>query len=285
MKPPIPTRQQQLEAILEESQRPGRVPIRNAFVQQRHGTIAGPGPLSEIVRRGRHSALDQYMITLGWASGGDHDVRRHAKIWARAIGVQTDEAGRRTVSRNWRLLQDLQLIEVRRVRRLASVQLLREDGSGEPYNHPSQSGAKYFQVPFMFWTDEWVERLSLPGKAMLLVSMSLPDFFRLPADRGPAWYGLSESTVERGLRELRRADLLQAWRAPKLAPLTPSGYTVENFYRLRFPFGPRGRVAGGVPAEILEYADLPESSTSSPTLQSGKSDAKGSEQPSKLQRS
>ncbi len=244
-----------------------------------------PGVLAELIRRRRHSALDQEMIALAWASGGDHDVRRNSRIWARAIGVPDDEAGRRTVSRNWRFLQELRLVEVTRVKRLARVQLLREDGSGDTYAHPSITGAKYFQVPFMYWTDGWVEELSLAGKAMLLIAMSLPDFFRLPAARGPAWYGISSSTVERGLRELRRADLLQAWHAAKVAPLTPEGYTIENFYRLRFPFGPRGRVASGVPDQILKYADLPESTSPSATSQSGEGEERDREQPAKLQRS
>jgi len=126
------------------------------------------------------------------------------------------------------------------------VTLLREDGSGAPYAHPGEgsgSGKRdpYLQLPFAYWLDGYYDRLQLPAKAMLLIALSLPRRFPLPAERAPDWYGISASTAERGLRELRNEGLLRTEREAKSAPLAPEGYTLVNFYTLNPPFEPHGR--------------------------------------------
>jgi DNA-binding transcriptional ArsR family regulator len=267
--PPVASQAETIAAILRESKRPGRVPIRKSFVQMGVGTNAAPGQLAEFTRRGRSSALDQFLLTLAWASGGEHDVRRDSRILARAVVGRDDEAARRTISRNWRFLKDLKLVSTNRAGRLTKVVLLQEDGSHKPYKYPSTTGAQYFQLPFAYWADGWHEQLGLPGKAVLLISLSLLDFFRLPADRGPAWYGMSASTIERGLRELRRNDLLEARFAAKPAPLAPAGYTIENYYRLLPPFGPKGQLAKGVPDNIKQFLNLSESTDTESATPSG----------------
>jgi hypothetical protein len=233
-----------IEAILTESERPGKVPIRVTFVQQGQRGAPVEGPLATIVRRGRETALDQYILTVAWASAPPHDVRRDSRIWARATGLGADDSGRAAVSRNWRFLsQDLRLVRVQRAGRLARVTLLREDGSGQPYTHPgsNENRSRYFQLPFEYWRQGVYRQLGLPGKAMLLVALSLPAGFSLPAHRAPDWYGISASTAERGLRELRRADILAVERVSKEAPLAPEGYTIFNQYTLLPPFRTGGR--------------------------------------------
>jgi DNA-binding transcriptional ArsR family regulator len=123
--------------------------------------------------------------------------------------------------------------------RLANVRLRREDGGGQDYVHPSATSSPYLRLPFDYWNNGYYGSLSLPGKALLLIALTLQDDFSLPPERGPAWYGISPSTVERGLRELRRADLLNARRVRKSAPLAPEGYTFVNLYTLAAPFGPK----------------------------------------------
>src|SRR4051794_15549505 len=82
---PVASQHETVEAILDASKRSSaRAPLRWTFVQQR---VAGParvrpGPLAELVRRGREPALDQYLLLVAWASGGAHDVRRPAILWA-----------------------------------------------------------------------------------------------------------------------------------------------------------------------------------------------------------
>lgn len=269
VRPPIASQTETVAAILRESKRPGRIPIRKSFVQTGVGVGAAPGLLAEFTRRGRSSAFDQYLLFLAWASGGKHDVRRDSRIWARAVVGRDDEAARRTISRNWRFLKELKLVSTSRAGRLTKVVLLQEDGSVKPYKYPSTTGAQYFQLPFAYWADGWYADLGLPGKAVLLISLSLLDFFRLPSDRGPSWYGMSPSTIERGLRELRRNDLLEARFAAKPAPLAPAGYTIENYYRLQPPFGPKGQLAKGVPENIKQFLNLSESADAESTTPGG----------------
>lgn len=236
----VATRAETVAAILAESGRPGKVPIRKSFVQQGKKGHRGPGPLAAFVGRGRELALDQYLLLLAWASAPPHDVRRDSRIWARALGYPDDPAGRQAVSRNWRFLRELGLVSAVRRGRLAEVTLLKEDGTRAPYSHPGkQSGDPYLTLDFAYWSDGHYQSLTLAGKAMLLVALGEKPGFTLAKDRSPGWYGLSPSTVERGLRELRRADILSAQLETRKAPLAPEGFTRVNVYSLKPPFGRR----------------------------------------------
>jgi hypothetical protein len=236
----IATQQETVEAILEASRRSSaRAPVRRTFVQQR---VALPirvkgGPLADLVRRGRETALDQYLLLVAWASGGKYDVRRSSLVWARALGLPQDNSGTQAVSRNWRLLRELQLVKTEKAGRQVRATLLQEDGSGKRYRPPA---GDYLGLPFEYWLDDWYRELDLPGKAVLLIALTLGDRFPLPPEKAPDWYGISRSTAERGLRTLRRNDLLKAVREPLKSPLAPDGYTVRNVYTLQEPFGPRG---------------------------------------------
>ena len=236
---PIATREATISAILAESLRPGKVPLRNTFLQGGRRGAPAPGPLAEFVRRGRDTALEQFLLLLTWASGEPHNVRRDSRIWARALGMDGDTSGRAAVSRNWRFMKDLDLILPSRSARLANILLLAEDGSGKPYSHPGRKNEPYFKLPFAYWEHGYHKRLSLAAKAMLLIGLSLPDRYPLPAERTHGWYGISESTTRRGLRELREADVLTRVKIEKAAPLAPKGYTLVNLYTLLPPFGPK----------------------------------------------
>jgi len=123
-------------------------------------------------------------------------------------------------------------------------------------------------LPYGYWLDGHAAQLKLPGKAMLLVAMTLLDWFSLPFAKGPVWYGIGTSTVERGIRELRRSDLLDANLTWKKAPLTTTGWTQDMRYRLRPPFGPVGKVTKGAPTELLptpESANPSRQADSKPT--------------------
>lgn len=242
---PVATRQETVAAILAESERPGRTPLRRGFVQLGGlGKKAKPGPLAEIVRHGRPRALQLYLLAVTWGTGPPHDIIKDSRIWARAIGLPDTPSGRAAVSRNWTFLKSLKLVEVTRYKRLAKVRLLREDGSGRPYGHPgNDKSASYLQLSFKYWEDGFYERLSLAATAMLLIALTQPDHFSLPTERAPDWYGISESTATRGFRELREADLLAVNRVEKTAPLAPKGFTLVNHYTLLAPFGPKAFVS------------------------------------------
>jgi DNA-binding transcriptional ArsR family regulator len=198
------------------------------------------------------------LLAHAWASGGDFDLTKHPSVWVRALGLSDDQAGRRTVLRNWKALAELKLVTVERSGRWMKVTLLAEDGSERPYRHPGEKDARedYFQLPYAYWRDELHARLKVPGKTVLLISLTLGDWFWLPPRHAGGWYGVSASTIERGLRELRREGVLEARSHFKKAPLAPEGYTRELYYRLKPPFGPKGTLAGGAPEELALLSRL-----------------------------
>ncbi|WP_406087746.1 hypothetical protein [Streptomyces virginiae] len=90
---------------------------------------------------------------------------------------------------------------------------LLEDGSGDPYTAPSGSpdGSRkdvYFKVPFEYWEQHFHESLPVLAKAMLLILMSLRSrlFVRRQDKVFASWYGISPSTVGRGIRELEEKE-------------------------------------------------------------------------------
>jgi hypothetical protein len=258
------SRKTTIEGFLAASKRPTQtIPLRYSFVQIRTKSgKAVPGPLADLVRRGRGSTLEQFLLLHALASGGEFDVKAQARVWARALGLSDDDAGRRTVGRNWRILSQLNLVHTERAGREIRATKLREDGSGDPYSHPGEGEAeRYMQIPFSLWSDEHHLVLDVPGKAVLMIAMTLGDWFSLPTRQGPAWYGLSRSTMERGFKNAQVAGVIEVRAEFKDAPLAPEGYTLENYYRLLPPFGPCGKLAKSAhPIFSLEAAVLSPSS-------------------------
>lgn len=261
-------------AELLGSSRRETLPLRYTFAQQpRKGGDPAPGPMAGIVRRGVGSALEQYLLLHARAAGREdpengemrYDVSLESRVWGRALGLADDESGRRTVQRNWKALANAKLVQVQRTGRVLTVTLLREDGSGEPYTHPGDTrDSRYLKLPYSYWLDGHAAKLKLPGKAMLLVALTLPDWFSLPFNKGPKWYGIGASTVERGLRELQRLALLESHLAWRKAPLLPQGWTQDMRYLLQAPFGPSGKVAKNAPPELQP---LPDAKATGPSSQ------------------
>ena len=151
------------------------------------------------------------------------------------------------MSRNWKFLRDIGLIETERAGRFVRARLLMDDGSRQPYEHIAAgkkgkrlAGPGYLKLPYDYWSDHWYERISLPAKAMLLISLYQGDGFSLPYGKIPNWYGISAATGERGLRELREEGLLHRERHRRADPESPVGFSDVYHYELLPPFGPRG---------------------------------------------
>ena len=230
----IADRQFTIEHYLERSKRPF-LPLSLGFLQL-HPENGGraPGPLSIFVNRGRDKALEQYLLLHAVASGEEQgfDVRLGAATWARAIGGYFDPecgvvepAALHAVSRNWKFLRDIGLVETERVGRKVRVTLLADDGSKAPYRHVGAGkkgkkldGPGYLKLPYEYWWQRWHEELSLPAKAMLLIALYQGDGFSLPYGKLPRWYGISGATGERGLRELRERGLLYRERHRRADP-------------------------------------------------------------------
>jgi hypothetical protein len=209
------------------------------FLQGGRQGVPVPGPLSAIVRSRDEIALDLYLLHRVRASSAPFDVAAHSAVWARAVGIAIGEdIGSAAVSKVWRRLEDkYSLIRRERRGRLAKIIALREDGSGRPYEIPTgySWNDRYFKIPFGYWLDaeRWHTTLSLRGKAALLIAFSLPSPFILPAERAPAWYGVSADTLERGLHELIDHGVLSRVLRVRKAPLAPTGKTrVAEYERL-----------------------------------------------------
>ena len=230
--PPTVTSGDTIRAILKRAGRRA-VPIRRSFLQRENRERPSP-PLAEMVRRHDSRGLDLYLIVLAQASAGEFDVTHPAAVWARALGIE-GENPRIAVSKAMGRLLAYELIKRDRVGRRAHIKLLREDGSGQAYEHPAESRDKYLQLPHGYWEGAWHKELSLAAKAGLLIALSLPPEFFLVIESGPSRFGVSADTLERGLSELQRKGLLSRRSIYKPDPLTDLGYRTEFRYWLREP--------------------------------------------------
>jgi hypothetical protein len=242
-RPPTPTQQETIEELLARSKREA-VPIRWSFVQRGTRKRPQPGPLAEFVGHHDERALDLYLLVHAAASAARWNVELPARVWARMLDLH-DASGPSAVSKTWKRLEDRDLINRDRVQRRASITLLREDGHGDPYTHPG-AGPKsarepYLKLPYAYWEDGWYRKLRLPGKAMLLIALSLEDDFILPEDKAKPWYGISPDFAGDGLRGLRKLEVLVSKTDYRKSPLTETEWTEERSYTLQPPFGPHGR--------------------------------------------
>jgi hypothetical protein len=254
--PPKIGQQETVMAFLTGSKRIGAaVPIRSTFVQKGRRGQREPGPLSDFVTARDEIALDLLLLTLAAASAPPHDVMRPSDVWLRALGRNPrSKSSASVLSRAWKRLEERHLIKRGRQGRLLRIELQREDGSEEPYTYPTGTSSDlYFKLPFAYWTEGLQNTLTLRGKAMFLVALSLPDGFTLPYERVPGWYGISADTAQRGLRELQATGHLDVLTGYRAAPLTAQGWTEERQYSLE----PRWRVPAVKARQAVRAAKSP----------------------------
>jgi len=239
-------------ALLKNAKR-SAVPLRKTFVQKPRSRSSSAenraGPLSGFVVRGDRRALDAYLILLaaissGGENGDDWSTRHPIMVFARAFGTTLDAeraSAATAVSKTLRRLEDRNLIERSRSgrERKIKVRLLREDGSGEPYTRPSgtSEAERFLQLNHVYWQKGWIDKLKMPGLAMLLVALHEKPGFTLPTEKVPMWYGWSADTAERGLAELQDLGLLHKVQHRRKEPLSASGFGLINHYFLLPPFG------------------------------------------------
>jgi hypothetical protein len=225
------------EDLLGEQRRPG-TPIRSSFLQE-HGGERAPGPLHHFVRERRLLALQLYLLLHCIAQGEPWDAWLPAMAWARALD-KTKPGAEATVSRNWAWLEDRQLVQSERDKRLRRVYLLEEDGSGREYE---RAKGHFFMLPLAFFRDEWHQKLSLAGAVVLLIALNKRAVFQLRKEHEADWYGVSADTLQRGVDELRDHGLITITPRRIAAPRTRQGWTVVNEYSLLAPFAKAVRPA------------------------------------------
>lgn len=245
--PPAADTDETIDAVLETVGR-SHTPLRWTFVQQGSLRDPRPGPLRALVTCRARRALVLYLLAVAKASSEPWDTSLPSAVWARALGMRhpQSQAAGVTISRAWQRLADQSLVRRDRNGRIARIQLLREDGSGDEYSHPGKVGDRYLQLSNALWTagpgdDRWYRVLSLPEISMLLIALSLNNPFRLPSKHVPAWYGISAATATRGLGGLVGRGLLTVEQRFMTTPMSPAGYTAANLYTLQAPFEPKRR--------------------------------------------
>jgi hypothetical protein len=236
--PRPPTQDQTIAALLESTNR-SILPIRKTFVQQPDGKRYVGGPLHKFVANQDQHGLDQYLLFHAKASGGDWTVTLGAPVWARAMGRQANSTGLTAVSKAWNRIEGHGLIRRSRSGRKAQIQLLREDGSGANYTRPKTAADdRWFSLPYEYWHEHWHQKLSLPGKAMLLIALSLDDGFYLPFPKAEEWYSISRNTAQRGMSDLVGHGLIEKDEEWVEETLSDIGHRLVVKYTLLPPFGP-----------------------------------------------
>ena len=241
--------------VLAENLRAARrrlVPVRRGAIQ-RPRTVAGSriGPLLGLALDSQHLAFDLELLNLALqpitTDGDDFSNVELANM------MSTDERRRHppAISRAWGELERRGLI-VREVpagsTRPGRPTLLREDGTGGEWTHPGidRDPIGYFSVPRVYWLNGFADTLSLPGKAMLMIMLAEtnePTATTLTHTHAQfsRYFGPSESTVKRGLNDLRDHDILGERWDKRPARRSATGETQVGHYWLKAPFSTPSR--------------------------------------------
>ncbi len=193
----------------------GFVRIRKDFVQR--DTKPRPSVLAELVTGRKERALDM-LLSVHALQPILEGSPLHIRTWARLLG---DNVTERAAHSALKVLEDMDLLELGGKRGTPEITLKRMNGDGTPWTKredDDQRGRGFFALPFDYWTQNTIDTLTLPGKAMLLVILRDTNdpngnqTFVMAHERAQEFYGFSERTAERGYTELRRAQLLREHR-------------------------------------------------------------------------
>lgn len=232
-------------AVLKRSIR-ANVPLRKTFVQAPKGAVSRHGPLKEFVTGRDLRGLKAYLMIVAACSNGDSgwSTTHDSAVWARMMDIEqtaTEQSARTGAWRTLRRLEQRRLITCHRTGTKITVTLLREDGSGQPYDRPSGKTEedRFLQIPATFWTKGYDELLDLPALALLLAVAREKNWSAFPAEKAPEWYGWSADTHERGLKKLLALGLVERRDHYKKAPLAPMGVTITYQYQRTAVVRPR----------------------------------------------
>jgi DNA-binding transcriptional ArsR family regulator len=234
------------ETYLSRS-RSGYGKVRRAFVQAPATVTKGsqPGTLARFNRNHRAAVL--YLALLSnwpWLSREEDPLP--AGAWIRFLTSEKKNAltwTPQSLSHAWGVLETLNLIERPRKGRLVAVRPRREDGESD-YLPPSGAGDSYLVLPDQFWTEQFHGTLSWPALVVLLILLKetgLTAEAELPVDRAKAWYGISRTTAEQGLTDLRALGLVVS-RDRRIKDVNASGgHRLTSQHRLTGPFSTKAR--------------------------------------------
>lgn len=228
----------------------GYTQLRHLLVQlpsdrsERHSTIA------RMLRGRKHRELVLYLfLMMCWPWLEERKSPLEAEVWTAALTTQQNEAltwTRPTLSRAWGALEKDGLVTKTRKGRLLQVAPRREDGAA-PYEAPA--GRKdhentYFTLPDAFWLDELFAKLSQPELVMFLFFLSetqSKDEVHFTYAQIEQWYGMSVSSVKKGVDGLKEKGLL-AMRVENVKDaFSPDGSKKQRWYSLTGPYSRQAR--------------------------------------------
>ncbi|WP_156161408.1 hypothetical protein [Nocardia vulneris] len=227
----------------------GYTVVRHLFTQLPSDESARASVLGPMVTDRKRRSIQLYLMLLtAWpyvanlAEKGQPPLA--SEVWARALRTQKGRQWTNThVSAAWTDLEQRGLIDRKRLARGVVVRPRREDGNAD-YTKPGQKAndrrETYFVLPQEFWTEEWFERLTLPGLAMLLViSAGTSDKAEIWLTNAKVqdWYGISPRSAEAGIEDLKAHGLLTERVEWIKAPLSAIGATQRHWYSLAGAFG------------------------------------------------
>lgn len=206
--------------------------------------------LGILVNQRKHRALLLYLLLLAnwsWLSAGGTPLP--AATWIRALTFDKGPHwSTSTLSRAWGDLERAKLIKRKRRGRDVWVEPRREDGRAD-YEPPTGQADRwnvYFSLPDAFWESGLFSQLTMPGLAMLLIiaaETSKKTEVPLIQAEMPKWYGISPKTMQNGIRDLEKHDLVQLRYERVSAPLSRTGYTTRTHYQLKGAYGTEARAA------------------------------------------
>ncbi len=256
--PPLPEKKhatplQTREALTKQAGR-GYTVIRNSFVQVREAGRWRGSSLGRLVTARQPRALLAYLLLLMLWNALDRRAKPlEAPVWARALSPDPPAAPwpEKAMTPVWAFLEQEPhpLITKARKARLVKPSPRQEDGKAA-YVRPrpdvltGDEAELFFALPDAFWLEGWHHRLTLPGIAVLLILLhgtQRRDEARLSPDRAADWYDVSTKTMEKGLEDLRKHDLIKVRTDWVEAPLSKIGTTKHTYYRLTGVFSRQGR--------------------------------------------
>jgi hypothetical protein len=235
--------------IFLERAKSGYTKVRHVFVQTppTSASSSRPGTLAQLARNQRAAVL--YLALLAnwpWLSR-EHEPLP-AEAWIRFLTADGGSAltwTAQSLSHAWGVLEKLNLIERPRKGRRIDVRPLKEDGSGDPYLPPTGSNRDlYLILPNEFWTSQLFASQSWPALSVLLILLKETGSTAtapLAIDRAQAWYGISRTTAEQGLAELRDAKILTSKMRQVKDPTVVGGRRRTSLHRLDGEFSLRRR--------------------------------------------
>lgn len=198
----------------------GFTPVRHVLVQHIPESPKRPSTLGDLVNARQPRALLLYLLVLAC----EHRLARNRRLPVLTVARMLTTAHYPCATGQARtaigVLEAYKLIKTRWTGTSVEMWPLFENGSGEVWERPTGDDEnpdlqRYFALPNEFFADEVLDKLKLPGLALLLVALketSNASIYSISVERYRDWYGISERTAERGYRELAAAELARTHR-------------------------------------------------------------------------